>query len=72
MHERGEQCEHLKRLLTRFDTGAEISANPRYLDYVLDTLDLRHANTAPTLGAPSRKRLCAAPQTSTWLEAAPT
>ena len=53
----------MKRLRTRFDTGTEITPNPRYLDYALDTLDLKNANTAPTPGVPSHKTLmCNTPE----------
>ncbi|CAK0808372.1 unnamed protein product [Prorocentrum cordatum] len=46
IHEHGATCEHLEGLRARFEHGAELRANPKYLDYVVETLGLGGANTA--------------------------
>ncbi|CAK0865232.1 unnamed protein product [Prorocentrum cordatum] len=57
IHEYGTTYEHLKRLRTRFEHGTELKANPKYLDYVVETLNLGSANAAPTPGVPAHKAL---------------
>ncbi|CAK0869723.1 unnamed protein product [Prorocentrum cordatum] len=57
IHEYGTTYEHLKRLRARFGHGTELKANPKCLDYVVETLNLGSANTAPTPGVPAHKAL---------------
>ncbi|CAK0870594.1 unnamed protein product [Prorocentrum cordatum] len=57
IHEYGITYEHLKRLRTRYEHGTELQANPKYLDYVVETLNLGGSNTAPTPGVPAHKAL---------------
>ncbi|CAK0881954.1 unnamed protein product, partial [Prorocentrum cordatum] len=57
LHEYGTTYEHLKRLRTQFEHGTELKANPKYLDYAVETLGLGSANTAPTPGVPAHKAL---------------
>ncbi|CAK0797434.1 unnamed protein product, partial [Prorocentrum cordatum] len=46
IHEHGTTYEHLERLRTRLEHGAELKANPKYLDYAVETFGLGNSNTA--------------------------
>ena len=56
-HELGVACEHKELPGARFERGAELQANPKYLDYVVETLGPGASNSAPAPGAPAPEAL---------------